>query len=267
MTEFSDFLSNYAEKSEKPLVFVIDELDRCRPDFALELIEQVKHLFSVPKLTFLLVLNREQLEETIKACYGNGIRASSYLQKFVNIWLSLPRKFDNTQYSDIDDGARFVQHAFNEMLTENDKFNNTDALDVLCELVKQLKPTFREIEQVLAYFALLQNVGKNGNQYYSSYQAIYAFICYVKVTNPYLLKKVEKFALSAESIIKAVGLEDVSENGHLEYLVKFIKFDLADTETKQLMLAEKEINRQDYGRLGHNVIKNVCSWLSNVQIN
>jgi predicted KAP-like P-loop ATPase len=40
-----------AEQQRKfPLVFVIDELDRCRPPFALELLEKIKHFFQSPAL-------------------------------------------------------------------------------------------------------------------------------------------------------------------------------------------------------------------------
>ena len=39
-----------AEKGNRPLVFIIDELDRCRPTFAIELMERVKHIFDVPEL-------------------------------------------------------------------------------------------------------------------------------------------------------------------------------------------------------------------------
>lgn len=40
-----------------PLVFIVDELDRCRPPFALDVIERIKHLFSVPNVCFVLVLD------------------------------------------------------------------------------------------------------------------------------------------------------------------------------------------------------------------
>ena len=92
----------------KPIVFIIDELDRCKPDFALELLEQVKHLFSVKGITFLLVTNREQLEESIKSKYGQGINPTNYLHKFINIWLTMPRASD--EYN--DNGYQFYKCSF-----------------------------------------------------------------------------------------------------------------------------------------------------------
>ena len=54
---FKQELAQLADKLEKPLVVIIDELDRCRPDFAIRLIERIKHFFDIPKIVFVLVMN------------------------------------------------------------------------------------------------------------------------------------------------------------------------------------------------------------------
>ena len=56
-----------ADASGKPLVFIIDELDRCRPTFAIELLERIKHIFDIPNMVFVLGINREQLGRSIKS--------------------------------------------------------------------------------------------------------------------------------------------------------------------------------------------------------
>lgn len=73
-----------------PLTIFIDELDRCRPDYALEMLEAVKHLFNVPHVNFVLAMNREQIEQSVRAVYGSGINASEYLRRFVDLSFSLP---------------------------------------------------------------------------------------------------------------------------------------------------------------------------------
>lgn len=42
LDEFKKHLAETVEKLDKPLVFIIDELDRCRPDFAIRLIERIR---------------------------------------------------------------------------------------------------------------------------------------------------------------------------------------------------------------------------------
>jgi predicted KAP-like P-loop ATPase len=61
------------DNSSDRLVIVIDELDRCRPSFAVEILEKIKHLFSVKNVVFVLVMNKEQLEEAVKNVHGAGI--------------------------------------------------------------------------------------------------------------------------------------------------------------------------------------------------
>lgn len=74
--------------SEEPLVFIIDELDRCRPTFAIELLERVKHLLDVSGIVFVLGINRTELGKSIQSVYGN-IDADVYLRRFFDMEFSL----------------------------------------------------------------------------------------------------------------------------------------------------------------------------------
>ena len=66
-----------------PLYIIIDELDRCRPSFALEMLEKVKHIFSVTKIKFILVYNPEIFDKIIEKEYGLKNGGSRYLNKFI----------------------------------------------------------------------------------------------------------------------------------------------------------------------------------------
>jgi hypothetical protein len=72
------------------LVFFIDELDRCRPSFAIELLERVKHLFDVKNIVFVLSIDKKQLEAITAAVYGERIDATEYLRRFIDLDFSLP---------------------------------------------------------------------------------------------------------------------------------------------------------------------------------
>ena len=69
---FKDFkrslsqLASEASEQGLPLVIIIDELDRCKPSFAVEVLEKIKHLFLVERVVFVLSMHHEQLEESIK---------------------------------------------------------------------------------------------------------------------------------------------------------------------------------------------------------
>ncbi|MGB3432402.1 KAP family P-loop NTPase fold protein [Achromobacter sp.] len=74
-----------------PLVLIIDELDRCRPTFAIAMLERIKHFFSVPGLVFVLALDLEQLKASTRKVYGADLDAIEYLRRFVDLELRLPR--------------------------------------------------------------------------------------------------------------------------------------------------------------------------------
>ena len=72
------------------IVIVIDELDRCRPIYAVQLLERIKHLFDVEGVVFILGIDREQLSHSIKALYGSEFEARGYLKRFIDLDYRLP---------------------------------------------------------------------------------------------------------------------------------------------------------------------------------
>lgn len=75
---------------EPNLVVFIDELDRCRPSFAIELLERIKHLFDIPNIVFVLSIDKQQLEASTAAVYGSGINAAEYLRRFIDLEYGIP---------------------------------------------------------------------------------------------------------------------------------------------------------------------------------
>lgn len=77
------------EDTGQPLVFIIDELDRCRPTFAIELLERVKHIFDVDNIVFVFGINRGELVKSFQSVYGE-IDADVYLRRFFDMGFVLP---------------------------------------------------------------------------------------------------------------------------------------------------------------------------------
>ena len=94
----------YGEDSNKPLIFIIDELDRCRPDYALALLETIKHLFSIKRIVFVLVSERNQLNEFVKVKYGRENDTDGYLRKYIDIDFRLP----------YPDREKFIKYVFDQ---------------------------------------------------------------------------------------------------------------------------------------------------------
>ena len=111
-TALRDMAEAVAEaKGGLPLVVTIDELDRCRPSYAVELLEVAKHLFSVDGIVFVLAVNRAQLSHSVRALYGHDFDADEYLKRFIDIDFKLPSpdrgKFVSAALEQVDIGKYF----------------------------------------------------------------------------------------------------------------------------------------------------------------
>ncbi len=91
IASFKETLEALAQGLEKPMVIMIDELDRCRPSYAVELLEVTKHLFAVDNVVFVLAVNRDELAHSVKALYGTGFDAEGYLRRFFDLDFQLPK--------------------------------------------------------------------------------------------------------------------------------------------------------------------------------
>lgn len=100
-------LTSDAEGKERPIVFVIDELDRCRPDYALEVLEVAKHFFSARNVHFVLGVNLIALEEMVALRYGARIDASQYLRKFISLELEMPIDVGDSERTPVS--AKYAQ--------------------------------------------------------------------------------------------------------------------------------------------------------------
>lgn len=76
-------------KEGQPFIIFIDELDRCRPTYAIEMLENIKHLFGIPNLVFVISIDKAQLSKSIQAIYGQ-IDTENYLRRFFDLEFILP---------------------------------------------------------------------------------------------------------------------------------------------------------------------------------
>ena len=88
---FKDSLATIVRESDsdRPVVIFVDELDRCRPDYAIHLLERIKHLFDIDGIVFVLALDKAQLSCSMRAVYGSGLDADGYLRRFIDIEYAL----------------------------------------------------------------------------------------------------------------------------------------------------------------------------------
>lgn len=78
----NSFLNDVVLDDEEKLIIFIDELDRCNPQYAVKLLERVKHYFNHPKVIFVVSYNKSELQHSIKTLYGSEFSADKYLERF-----------------------------------------------------------------------------------------------------------------------------------------------------------------------------------------
>ena len=121
----NNFLNDVVLEDEKKLIIFIDELDRCNPQYAVKLLERVKHYFYHPKVIFVISYNKSELQHSIKTLYGSEFSTDKYLERFFDYEFGL-RAIEVEKYFDvlgnnqntIDDNCNTIAKIYNLQMRE-----------------------------------------------------------------------------------------------------------------------------------------------------
>ena len=199
LQEFRKALQGYiADNSspDTPIVFFIDELDRCSPKFAVLVLERIKHLFDIPNIIFVLSINKKQLGYAIQGYYGSAnIDANNYLRRFIDIEYTLPRP-------NIKVFCEYLYTVYNF----NDVFNNeqrknkfinehADFKEISNALVSASKIDFRTADKIYAHTRLALMEFDTNEYIFSN---VLFLLCYLKIVNPDLYRNIinEKYIIN-----------------------------------------------------------------------
>ncbi|MFS4437240.1 P-loop NTPase fold protein [Paracoccaceae bacterium GXU_MW_L88] len=203
---------NTLEKLTKPkdeggeaqkLVIAIDELDRCRPDYALSVLETIKHFFDVPNVHFVLGVNLEELANSVRARYGAGTDAQKYLAKFVNVGMLLPKRGSNGNLM----GPEYFGKMAEKM--EIDKERTRAALRCIDRSSFAETLTLRDIERILTKLALIPSKLANDPDYSVT---IVTELAILNVVAPDAFKKAIEGRLEINDIYKAFNVRNTNDD-------------------------------------------------------
>lgn len=146
---------------ETPIVIFIDELDRCRPDFAVQMLEVIKHTFHVVNIKFVLVTNTAQLRAAINHSYGPDVDAQRYLDKFLKFSFCLPNFIPNKSS---EKTLASVEH-FNNLVSMSPVLRDTDLNDFnngvnrfTTTLISHNQLSLRETETFIRYLEIFHTL-------------------------------------------------------------------------------------------------------------
>lgn len=169
----------------KPLVFIIDELDRCRPNFAIEILEKAKHFFNVDNIVFVLGADKKQLGSSIKAIYGEGLNVNGYLRRFMDFDYILPPPDKGLFVK-----ALFKKYSFNEYFSKKNargvQYEGEQSLKMFSELFELYSLTLREQEHCCSLLSLsIRTTPEN----HKLFPLFLCFLIVLKVKSPDLYKE------------------------------------------------------------------------------
>lgn len=133
-----------------PIVFIVDELDRCRPTYAIKLLEEVKHLFDVPGIVFIFGLHRGQLVHSVAGAYGVNFDGHAYLRRFFSRTLSLtsPNILPLVQKIFIDEGVD-QSRLLSPQIMEGGTWREMPADELTAKMLMSLQIGPRDVFEVI----------------------------------------------------------------------------------------------------------------------
>lgn len=203
---FRDALAEFAEglATNKPLVFIVDELDRCNPTFAVKVLERIKHLFAIPRIVFVLAIDKVQLCNSICGFYGSDrINANEYLRRFIDVEYNLPapdyEKYLDFLYEKFGLGEYFAK------ISGDNYYTTKSYQEMLCnfplKFISSKEMSLRQIEKLMAHIRLaLQTISKTNDPC----PDLIAFFVYLRQYKHTLYSDIMNRSLEVQQLVKAL---------------------------------------------------------------
>lgn len=173
-----DFFDTLIIERGDRLVFFIDELDRCKPDYAIGMLERIKHYFDDERVTFIFSISLSQLQHTVNRFYGSGFDATRYLDKFFDLRISLPPiNYD-----------RYLEQRFG--------INGHGIIDIICiETAKYFNFSLRETERYIRQFRIARKAADSIASGYSEQNAVlFSVIHFIPIILGLQMSNMDSFA-------------------------------------------------------------------------
>lgn len=226
---------------EKKVIFIIDELDRARPNYSLELLEKIKHVFNTTNIYFILSFDKEQFKHVIRKNYGD-IDADIYLNKFVHLWFSLPK--EESTYTQRPTMKKYLEYINRTILERDDRLKTS--IVILTTLLRINNFSLRDAER--CFSLLLVATAQEENSYRWEYQVGFAIIAFLKLKNESIIKKIYTKTITKDEILKELGINETITKSTAHIIMAINTELLSDDDySKALEENKNTVFGADYG--------------------
>lgn len=200
----------------KPIVLFIDELDRCRPNFAVDMLEIIKHTFDVEGVKFVLITNTQQLKASINHCYGQSVDAQRYLDKFVKFTIALPETVDTNAHRE---SMAAIEHYKNLVrsshVLEDLKLFECGSIRTIEQIIIANRLSLREVETVVRhieiYVTLAQSNYLQSNTIFG-YKVLTILAIAIYSIQPEVALSILQKRIDAKDIGNCLGISSLSND-------------------------------------------------------
>lgn len=261
LNSFVETLRRFCKSQSKPVLFFIDELDRCKPTFAVNLLERIKHFFDVPNLIFIVLTNKSQLEAAICGVYGDQTNANDYLGKFINLYLNLPKSMSYDSMSENSNWS-YLHKVFQRFTINSQEARGVEIfIDLMARLATRYNLSLRDLEKAVALFML------NG---VSKYSALIAWPIILKLKYPEIYKEFLSNPQSAHHKAYEIlaPLRSINNNGYkyeLEFFIAYHKMKSSNPNFGPLTDQENQ-TLSDYSGVGRGVADKVLLFFKSIDL-
>lgn len=128
-------------------LLLVDELDRCRPNYAIDYLETIKHVFDIHGLVFVLAVDKSQLRSSAKALFGD-LDFEEYYRKFVHRNIQLPFPAEERIRGLADSLSSSILEVTSADFTRSSALKIRDRLEDISQLASELRLTPRQIHEL-----------------------------------------------------------------------------------------------------------------------
>lgn len=177
--------------AETPIILLIDELDRCRPDFSVMMLETIKHVFDVENVQIILITNAEQLKATIKHSYGSETNSHDYLYKFFKYQINLPTATKDTEGSSIENNVTYFRTTVQASKVIPQELKDNEFIYEISTFLDVSALSLRNIEQIVRCIeTLIIFEDKEQSQSPTVEQILMVFLSFVYMMDKQLLDEI-----------------------------------------------------------------------------
>jgi hypothetical protein len=197
----------------KPIVIFVDELDRCRPDFAINMLEIIKHVFNIDQVQFVLITNTEQLKASVENCYGARVDSQRYLDKFIKFRFSLPIQVDRNinRYSSASD-LHLKKMIDSDNILPSELVKGGPITEFIANIIKINSLSLREVETLYRHMSIFQTIAPDdafSERAYLGYASLRFLAVFIFCFRPKLISDIEHDRLVIDDVAELLGLSEI----------------------------------------------------------